>query len=172
MDTNQHHPFVKLAVEAIENYIKQGEVTAPPEALPPELKVRRGVFVSIKKTGRLRGCIGTIRPAGETLAEEIINNAISAATKDPRFEPVTEEELRDLIISVDVLSEPQPVIDVGDLNPKQYGVIVSKGYQQGVLLPDIGVETVEEQLRICRQKADIKDDEKTDIYKFEAVRYR
>jgi AmmeMemoRadiSam system protein A len=171
MDKTEHHPLVKLAIEAIERYVKSGEIAAPPGELPPELKVRRGAFVSIKKSGRLRGCIGTIRPVRGNLAEEIIHNAVSAAAKDPRFDPVMQEELADLEVSVDVLTEPQPVKDTGELDPKRFGVIVSKGYQQGVLLPDIGVDTVEEQLRICRQKAGIGDDEETDIYKFEVVRY-
>lgn len=171
MGASQHHPFVQLAIDAIETYVKSGVVMALPKSPPEELKAQRGVFVSIKKFGNLRGCIGTIRPARDNLAEEIISNAISAATKDPRFEPVTEEELDKLEVSVDVLTEPEPVKDIAELDPRRFGVIVSKGFRQGVLLPDIGVETVAEQLEISRHKAGIMPEEEVDIYKFEVVRY-
>ncbi len=171
METNPHHPFVKLAIEAIDHYTKSGETLAASENLPPEQKTPRGVFVSIKKSGRLRGCIGTIRPVRENLAEEIIANAVSAAARDPRFDPVADSELEQLDITVDVLTVPEPVEDVSELDPKKYGIIVSREYQQGVLLPDIGVKTVAEQIEICRQKADITPGEEVEIQKFEVVRY-
>lgn len=166
-----HHPVVQLAIEAIDSYVRSGKTPAPPAELPDELQVRRGTFVSIKKSGKLRGCIGTIRPYRENLAEEIIGNAISAATKDPRFNPITVKELDQLEISVDVLSEAEPVRDISELDPKRYGIIVSRGHKQGVLLPDIGVETVAEQIKICRRKADIKSGEEVEIQKFTVVRF-
>lgn len=172
MGADPRHPFVQLAMDAIETYVKKWKAMRPPVDLPDEFRVRRGAFVSIKKFGNLRGCIGTIRPTRPNLAEEIISNAISAAVRDPRFDPIAGEELAALEVSVDVLTEPEPVKDLSELDPKRYGVIVSKGYLQGVLLPDIGVETVEEQIDICRRKAGIMSHEEVEIQKFQVVRYR
>jgi len=171
MEGVQRHPIVQLAVRAVETYVKSGITITPPPDLPEALKAKRGAFVSLKKRGELRGCIGTIQPTRANLAEEVISNAISAATKDPRFDPVTEEELGELEVSVDVLTEPQPVKDVSELDPIKYGLIVSKGNLKGVLLPDIGVETTEEQVEICRRKAGIGPDEEVELYRFEVVRY-
>jgi AmmeMemoRadiSam system protein A len=147
-------------------------VITVPDDLIPILGERNGTFVSIKKKGRLRGCIGTIKPIKKNLGEEIISNAISAATKDPRFEPVRRDELDKLEISVDVLTDPRPVEDAEELDPKRYGIIVSNGVRQGVLLPDIEVQTVARQVEICRDKAGIKPEEVVEIKKFEVERYR
>jgi len=167
------HPFVELAKNAVETYIKEGRVIAPPIPLPPEMAAKAGVFVSIKKHGELRGCIGTFLPTKDSIAEEIIANAISSATKDPRFPPIDRRELADLQYSVDVLSTPQKVKSKSELDPKKYGVIVSSGFRRGLLLPDLeGVNTVDDQLRIAMLKAGISPDEDIEIFKFTVKRYK
>jgi len=165
-------PLVKLAHEAIDAYVKEGRIMQPPPVLTPEMKEKAGVFVSIHKSGELRGCIGTFEPSRPSVAEEIIVNAISAAVRDPRFEPVQEEELKDLDISVDVLTPPEPIESKEQLNPKKYGAIVQRGARRGLLLPDLeGVDTAEQQIDICRLKADIMPGEKVRLYRFEVKRY-
>ena len=173
MKKNKESTYVKLAREAIENYIRYGKVISPPPDLPEEMvNQKAGVFVSLKKFGNLRGCIGTFLPTEQNIAYEIIRNAISAAMEDPRFPPVTVSELDDLSISVDVLSPPEEVSDISQLDPKRYGVIVSSGYKKGLLLPDIeGVDTVEEQINIAKRKAGIYPGEKVKLYRFEVKRY-
>jgi len=166
--------YVKLARLSLETYVKTGKRAAMPDDLPEEMTARRaGVFVSLKKDGRLRGCIGTISPTTGSIAEEIMNNAISAGTGDPRFEPVKEEELPHLVYSVDVLSEPEPISSMDELDPKRYGVIVSKGYRRGLLLPNLeGVDTVRQQVDIALQKAGIRRDEDYKMERFEVVRHK
>ncbi|MBA7549663.1 hypothetical protein ES705_42154 [subsurface metagenome] len=175
MKAKDESAYVKLARETIENYIKQGKIITPPLGLPEEKEMinqKAGVFVSLKKNGNLRGCIGTFMPVQENIAQEIIKNAISAAVDDPRFSPVTASELSDLTISVDVLSPPEEISDIPELDPKKYGVIVSSGYKKGLLLPDLeGVDTAEEQVDIARRKAGIYPDEKVKLYRFEVKRY-
>ncbi len=169
------HPLVQLARKAIEEYIRSGRVIDPPpeELMIPEMKQRAGTFVSLKKRGELRGCIGTFLPVCENVAQEIIRNAIAAATEDPRFPPVREDELGELDISVDVLSTPEPVTDLSQLDPKKYGVIVESGFRRGLLLPDLeGVETVEQQLAIAMAKAGISPGEPIKVYRFTVNRYK
>lgn len=167
------HPYVKLARAAIEDYVRGGKLLQISLALGPDLIQRAGVFVSIKKRGMLRGCIGTVSPTKSNLAEEIVYNAISAATMDPRFPEVTLDELEELEISVDVLSPAEEVADWGDLDPKRYGVVVSSGGRRGLLLPDLeGVDAVEQQLGIALKKAGIDRDEKFKVERFEVKRYR
>ncbi|MEN3009830.1 MAG: AmmeMemoRadiSam system protein A [Candidatus Bipolaricaulaceae bacterium] len=165
-------PYVELARRAIEAWVREGRRLAPPPDLPPELLSRRaGAFVSLKKHGVLRGCIGTYQPTEANLAEEIIENAIRAATEDPRFPPVRPEELPDLAITVDVLSPPEPCTEA-DLDPRRYGVIVEKGWRRGLLLPDLpGVDTVAEQLRIAKRKAGLDPDEPCRLYRFTVERH-
>lgn len=171
---SEHSPHVKLAKKAVETYVRERRVIDVPPDVPEEfLTTRAGVFVSIKKDGSLRGCIGTIEPVQENLAEEIISNAISAAVRDPRFLPIEEEELDQLNYSVDVLKPPEEVHSISELDPKRYGVIVECGNRRGLLLPDLeGVDTVEEQIDIARRKAFIRPDEPFKLYRFEVVRYR
>jgi AmmeMemoRadiSam system protein A len=167
----QLHPIVKLAKEAVEGYVRHGEVLRPTE-LTAEMKGRAGVFVSIKKRGELRGCIGTFAPTRANIAEEIVANAVCSATQDPRFVPVEASELDDLKYSVDVLTEPEPVKSVAQLDPKKYGVIVECGFGRGLLLPDLeGVDSVEEQIRICRAKAGISAEEPIKLYRFSVKRF-
>jgi len=167
-------PFVALARLTLETYVRTGKKIARPEGLPEEmLENRAGVFVSLKKHGQLRGCIGTIAPTCPCIADEIIQNAISAGTQDPRFSPVRENELDDIVYSVDVLSKPEPVKDKSELDVIKYGVIVTAGHKRGLLLPNLeGVDTVEQQLAIARQKAGIRDDESYTIERFEVVRHK
>lgn len=132
----------------------------------------RGVFVTLKKDGELRGCIGTYLPSTDSLVDEIIKNGSSAATEDPRFPPVTPDELEDISISVDVLSQPE-VCEREDLDPKKFGILLEKGLQSGLLLPDLeGVETVDQQIRITKRKAGIPaDDENFTIKRFTVERH-
>jgi hypothetical protein len=165
------HPLAKLAKQTIETYVKEGK-TPQPEELAPEMMARAGVFVSIHKLGELRGCIGTFEPTKKNVAEEIIANATSSATQDPRFPPIAPSELKDLEYSVDVLTPPEPVESQDQLDPKKYGAIVEAGWRRGLLLPDLeGVDTVDHQIDICRQKAGIVHNEPVKLYRFEVKRY-
>jgi AmmeMemoRadiSam system protein A len=142
------------------------------ESIPEEFKKRAGVFVSIKKHGHLRGCIGTVEPYQENIAAEIMANALSAGLRDPRFHPVRQEELDDLEYSVDVLQPPEPVASIQELDPVKYGVIVRAGSRSGLLLPNLeGINTAEEQVAIARQKAGIGPEEEVQLARFEVVRY-
>ena len=165
--------YVKLARASAEYYVKNGEVMPLPEDVAPELlNVRAGAFVSIHKFGALRGCIGTIASTQKNLALEIIENAVSAVSKDPRFQPVTEDELKYLDINVDVLGEAEKISSPAELDVKKYGVIVQSGYKRGLLLPDLdGVDTVEQQISIARRKGGIAPDEEVDLFRFEVVRH-
>ncbi len=167
-----HHPLVKLAIEAIEAYVKERRVIEPPTETVPEMSEKAGVFVCLKKGGELRGCIGTFMPTTQDVAHEVIQNSISAATEDPRFACVDCAELPGLDYSVDVLSPPEPVKSLSELDPKKYGVIVSSGGRRGLLLPDIeGVNTVEEQIAIAKHKAGIAATEPVILHRFEVKRY-
>ena len=166
--------YVQLARETVETYVRTGKKIRVPEGLPEEMYSRRaGVFVSLKEEGRLRGCIGTITPVRRNVAEEIIENGISAAARDPRFHAVEPEELDRLEYSVDVLGETEEIDSPEELDVKRYGVVVSRGYRRGLLLPDLeGVDTVEEQIEIARRKAGIPEDaEDIRLERFEVVRH-
>ena len=166
------HPVVRLAKETVESYIREGK-TPKPRELTPEMRERAGVFVSLHKHGQLRGCIGTFEPTKDNVAEEIIANAINSSTGDPRFPPVTASELDDLEYSVDILTKPEPVTDISQLDPKKYGVIVESGWKKGLLLPDLeGVDSVEEQIAICRLKAGISASEPVKLYRFQVRRFK
>jgi AmmeMemoRadiSam system protein A len=145
-----------------------------PKNLPKEmLQAKAGVFVSLKKHGELRGCIGTISHTTDNIAQEIMRNAISAGTGDPRFFPVQEDELDELQYSVDVLMKPEAIDSVDQLDVKRYGVIVRSGYKSGLLLPNLeGVDTVEEQLEIVLQKAGIGRNENYKMERFEVIRHK
>ncbi len=165
-------PLARLAQRTVEAFVKEGK-TPQPKELTPEMKQKAGVFVSIHKLGQLRGCIGTFEPTQDNIAEETMVNAISSATQDPRFPPITPDELDDLDYSVDVLTEPEPIDSQDQLDPKKYGVIVESGVRKGLLLPDLeGVDSVDYQIDICRQKAGIAPDEPINLYRFEVKRYK
>ena len=165
--------WVKLARESAEYFVRNGYEMELPDWVPPELlKVRSGAFVSVHKFGALRGCIGTIAPTKENLALEIIHNAVSAVSEDPRFEPVVEDELKYLDINVDVLGEAEKISSPDQLDVKKYGVIVQSGYKRGLLLPDLdGVDTVEQQISIAKRKGGIAPGEDVDLFRFEVVRH-
>jgi len=170
--SHKHHPIVKLAIESVETYINDRKIISPPADLIPEMKEKAGVFVCLKKDGELRGCIGTFMPTTGNVAEETIRNAVAAATEDPRFECVNCNELDGLDYSVDVLSAPEPVKDINELDAKHYGVIVSAGPRRGLLLPDLdGVDTVADQIAIAKRKAGIDAWEPVQLFRFEVKRY-
>ena len=166
--------WVRLARLSLETYVRTGRrLDSLPDALPRELTEQAaGAFVSLHMGGRLRGCIGTIGPTQENLAWEIIRNAVSAGTRDPRFPAVRAEELDELEYSVDVLGQPESVDALDQLDPRQYGVIVSFGHQRGLLLPDLdGVDTVEQQIDIARQKGGIRATDSYTLQRFKVVRH-
>ena len=175
-------PYVRLARATIEQYVRTHKKLRFPkdlpdglaEKLPPEATSdRAGAFVSVHKSGSLRGCIGTIGPVQDSIAEEIISNAISAVSRDPRFSPVREDELELLEISVDVLGKPEDIDGPDQLDVKRYGVIVSCGSRRGLLLPDLeGVDTVEDQIDIARRKGGIDPEEDYKLQRFEVIRYK
>ena len=167
------HPLVELARKTVESYVREKRTIELPEELVPEMQGRAGTFVSLHDSrGNLRGCIGTIEPQQPTVAQEVIQNAISAATRDPRFPPVQPEELEDLDIKVDVLTEPELIDSLDQLDPKRYGVIVESDWRRGLLLPDLeGVDTVEYQVDIAMRKAGIGPGEPMQMYRFEVKRY-
>ncbi|MFA5621502.1 MAG: AmmeMemoRadiSam system protein A [Thermovirgaceae bacterium] len=172
------HPYVLLAKRAVQLtasrldpffYIEAREYSAK-----PEMTIKRGCFVSIKKAplGELRGCIGTIRPVRDNLWEEIVSNARAAASEDPRFFPLEAEEMTQCRVSVDILDEPALIEDLSNLDPSIYGVIVERGGRKGILLPDLeGVDTVEQQISIAMRKAGIGMGEKVVLSRFKVSRF-
>lgn len=187
------NPLVSLAKQAVENYIKEGKIISPLTDLPEEFfKKRAGTFVTIEKRGGLRGCIGTYLPTKINIAEEIIHNAIAAATEDYRFGSIQEEELPYLSYTVYILSYPEPIKDIKELDPKKFGVIVKTGlftfpnekeslafdgaipYKTGLLLPDLDeVDTIEQQVAIACQKGGIDPQkEKIFIYRFTVEKHQ
>lgn len=180
-------PFVALARRSLETYIQSGHLlhlsNTELAALPPALRDEQaGVFVSLHlppstcrptDEGPLRGCIGTLAPTTGSVAEEIIHNAVSAGTRDPRFPKVREGELPLLVYSVDVLGPAEDIHDLGELDVKRYGVIVESGWRRGLLLPDLeGVDSVEVQVAIARQKAGIAPGEPVRLQRFEVIRHK
>ncbi|WP_309544597.1 AmmeMemoRadiSam system protein A [Candidatus Xianfuyuplasma coldseepsis] len=170
---NHEDEYVTLARQSLEYYINHHKPLPRPKNLSKELtSSKAGVFVSLHKNGRLRGCIGTTGPTTICIADEIIHNAISAGTRDPRFPKVTAKELPDIIYSVDVLFPPEAITSINDLDPKRYGVIVKSGYKSGLLLPNLnGVDTAEEQVDIARQKAGIHKKDNYTLKRFEVIRH-
>ena len=165
--------YVRLARMSLETFVKTGKRADLPKDLPAELSGRKaGAFVSLKKDGMLRGCIGTFLPVTDNLGAEILRNAVAACSEDPRFDPVREDELDALVYSVDVLTEPEPIASDAELNPKRYGVIVESGGRRGLLLPDLaGVDTVAEQLSIACRKGGIDPNGPVKLWRFEVVRH-
>ena len=166
-------PYVRLARKSLSHYLSYGEYLQEFKNLPGEMtSQKRGVFVTLNKEGSLRGCIGTVFPASENIAMEIIRNAVEAGLNDPRFDPVREEELNDLAFSVDVLTQPEKA-SKSELDPKKYGVIVRSGAKTGLLLPDLdGVDTAEDQLSIALDKGGISPEEDYTIEIFQVIRHR
>ena len=167
------YAYVKLARASAEYFVKNGKVMEVPDWVPDEiLNAKAGAFVSVHKFGALRGCIGTILPTKDNLAQEIVRNAVSAVSEDPRFEAVEPGELKWLEINVDVLSEPEKIKSKDELDVKKYGVIVQSGYKRGLLLPDLdGVDTVDQQVSIAMRKGGISPGDKIELFRFEVVRH-
>ena len=165
--------YVRLARASVEHYVRTGRRLEMPNGLPGDMTRRRaGVFVSLHEDGRLRGCIGTIAPVTHCIAQEIIDNGVSASSRDPRFNPVEPEELERLVYSVDVLEPPERIESPSQLDVKKYGVIVTRGYKRGLLLPNLdGVNSVEEQIAIAKQKAGIAQGENVELERFEVTRH-
>lgn len=172
-ERNKESDYVRLARETLETYVREGRKISVPQWIPADFDTRRaGVFVSLKKGGMLRGCIGTIEPVRANIAEEIIFNAISAGTRDPRFPEVRENELKDLVYSVDLLGAPEKIDSIDQLDVKRYGVIVTSGFRRGLLLPDLeGVGTPQQQVEIAMQKAGIRRTEPFEMERFEVIRH-
>jgi len=186
------HPLVFLAKQTVETFIKEGKIISPPNDLPKEFLERKaGTFVTIEKNGDLRGCIGTYLPTRENIAEEIIHNAVAAATEDYRFGPIQEKEFSFLSYTFYILSEPELIKDLKELEPKKYGIIIKtmpitrpngadvvfNGHfvaKTGLLLPDLeGVDTIEKQISIACQKGGIDPEkEKILIYRFTVEKYK
>lgn len=162
---------VVLAREAVTYFLKTGSYLKPSSEFKLLQQKPTGVFVCLKKNGRLRGCMGTIKGTKTNLAEEIIYNTVLAATADPRFPPVSYSELTEIKLAVDVLSAPEPAV-FSELDPKVFGVIVASGQKLGLLLPDLeGVNTVAEQIKIAKLKAGISEEENYQLYKFTVQRF-
>jgi AmmeMemoRadiSam system protein A len=166
--------YVELARETLESYVKTGKIIKVPDNISKEMMGKKaGVFISLKMNGDLRGCIGTIMPTTGSIAEEIIQNAISAGSQDPRFYPVQAHELSQLTYSVDVLTEAEPIDSYDKLDVKEYGVIVRAGRRSGLLLPNLeGINTVEEQVMIALKKAGIRLEEPFEMERFEVIRHK
>ena len=168
-------PWVRLARASLETFVRTGKrLDALPDGLPGEMTSQSaGAFVSLHVRGRLRGCIGTTGPTRENVAWEIVQNAISACSRDPRFDPVRPDELDSLEYSVDVLREPEPISSPEELDVKKYGVIVSCGGRRGLLLPNLeGVDSIGQQIDIARQKGGISSRERYTLERFEVVRHK
>ena len=166
--------YTNLAKQSVETYFTKHAIMDTPKNLPKEFyDLRAGVFVTIFNGKDLRGCIGTYMPTEKNIADEIIQNAISAAANDYRFEPITIDELPKLTYEVSVLSAPEEIKDKRELDPQKFGVLVKSGHKSGLLLPDLkGVDTTEKQIKIACQKAGINyPKEKIEIYKFTVKKY-
>jgi AmmeMemoRadiSam system protein A len=170
----EEDPFVHLARQSVEIFVKTGKRLGMPSGLPAELTAKKaGVFVSLKMDGRLRGCIGTIQPVTASIAMEILRNAVSSAAEDPRFSPVRPDELPRLVYSVDVLGDAEPIASQKELDVLRYGVIVRLRSRCGLLLPNLeGVNTPEEQVEIALRKAGINPEEHYSMERFEVVRHK
>jgi AmmeMemoRadiSam system protein A len=169
---SENHPLVSLAINSVKHQLEKGQALHCPSPLPEEMQRQAGTFVSIKKSGLLRGCIGTLQPKYANLAEEVIQNAIKAANEDPRFPAVEIQELKELIFSVDVLTTPEKIKNITSLDVKRYGLIVRSENKKGLLLPDLeNIKTIDQQLKVCLKKGGIKITDNYELYRFEVKRF-
>lgn len=170
---NTEDAYRSLARQSLEYTVQHGGTLPLPQGLPDEMtSTRAGAFVSLHKNGRLRGCVGTIAPTTGSVALEIIQNAVSAGLSDNRFDPVEASELQFLTYKVDILSPPEPISSLGELDVKRYGVIVTSGHRRGLLLPNLdGIDTAEQQVAIARQKGGIPENAAVSLERFEVVRH-
>jgi AmmeMemoRadiSam system protein A len=167
------HPLVELARRAVEEFVRHGRVLAVPGPIPADFQAPAGAFVTLKKRGELRGCIGTLAPTCPDQFQEVVQNAISACCRDPRFPPVQAGELGHLQYQVYILRPAEPVGGLADLDPQRYGVIVHKSGRRGVLLPALeGIETAEVQVAIACRKAGIDPADDPDLERFEVLTFQ
>jgi hypothetical protein len=165
------HPWVSLAIRSVQHHLERGCPLPCPDPLPETMKTQAGTFVSIKKNRLLRGCIGTVSPKYANIAEEIIYNAIKAASEDPRFPPIEKGELDQLTFSVDVLTVPEKIDNISSLHVKRYGLIVRHNDKQGLLLPDLeNIKSVDQQLKVCLKKGGIDETDDYELFRFEVKR--
>lgn len=163
---------LNLAKESVLYYLTYNAYFPLPQEIPENFLKKAGVFVTLMSREKLRGCIGTIIPQTDSIAQEILANAVAAATRDPRFPPVSLEEIAGLSFSVDVLGVAEPVNLLEQLDPAIYGVIVTSGVKVGLLLPGLeGVDTPQMQVEIACQKAGIEKEEKIHLARFQVKRY-
>jgi len=166
------HALVKLAIRSVEHFIETGKPLSCPDYLPDSLKQRAGTFVSIKKQGSLRGCIGSMQPKYKNLAEEVIQNAIRSASEDPRFDPIQKKELPSLTFSVDVLKPLEKIENLQEHNVKQFGLVVRGEGKQGILLPDLEIiKSADQQFNVCLKKGGFKNHDNFEIFRFEVQRF-
>ncbi|MGI5065960.1 AmmeMemoRadiSam system protein A [Treponema putidum] len=170
-DSQTKDPYINLARRSIIYYLKHNKFLKPKNTEGIQ-SGKAGVFVCLKKKGELRGCIGTILPTKGRISEEIIKNAVSAALNDPRFPSVELSEMNEIVCSVDILSKPEEISSIADLDVKRFGVIVSFGHRTGLLLPNLeGIDSVGMQLVIALQKGGISPEEPYRMYRFEVIRH-
>jgi AmmeMemoRadiSam system protein A len=167
--------YTKLAKLAVDKHIKEGKTVNPPKGLPSYFFLRKaGSFITIEQNGKLRGCIGTYLPTKKNIAEEIIQNAISAATQDFRFSQIKNGDLEQLSYSVYILDKLKKIKDISELDPIKYGILVKsdKG-KTGLLLPNLeGLNTPEKQYgAVCDKCGIILGEEETILYRFKAKKY-
>ena len=163
---------LRLARTSLEHYVRAGLPLSLPADVPRELGQRQACFVTLREHGRLRGCVGTIEASRTCLAEEIVENAIGAGMRDPRFLPVEASQLEDLAYSVDVLSPLEPAADLSVMDPAKYGMVVRQGTRVGVLLPGIPeILNAQQQLEVCCQKAGISSPQSVELFRFTVDRY-
>lgn len=170
-NSEQIKTLPQLARKTVEEYISTGNILNPENIqIENYNNEQAGVFVTLKINGNLRGCIGTISPTQENIINETIINAVSASTRDPRFNPVRDNELENITYSVSLLMPPEYIESKDDLNPHEYGVIVESGYKRGLLLPRLEtINTVDEQLYHAMMKAGIRQGEPIKLYRFRSI---
>ena len=167
------HSLVKLATRSVEYFLKTGKPLPCPDPLPKDLNQNAGTFVSIKKKGALRGCIGTITPKYKNLAEEIIQNAVRAANEDPRFDPIEKIELPRLTFSVDVLTPLEKIENIKEHDIKKFGLLVKGKGNHGLLLPDLDIiKSADHQLKICLKKGGFRENDNYELFRFEVKRFK
>lgn len=164
--------MVELARQAIRHYLEVGKILEIPDPLPPVFDRQAGVFVCLYQEKKLRGCVGTPVPLSPSLAKETVRNSVGAATKDPRFPPLSLEELEGLCISVDVLSPLKSAPSEAHWDVRRYGVLVDQELRRGILLPGVeGVATAQEQVEIACRKAGIDPKSSFRVQLFQVERF-
>ena len=163
--------LLQTARQAIQQYLDGDSLNVP--AMEDALNQSRGVFVTLWEGQRkLRGCMGRTEGITPSLTQEVAECAILAATRDPRFQPLTQAtQLQELSIELSLLMPLEPIVNESALDPQRYGVVVSAGKRRGLLLPNVdGIDTVREQLHVACQKGKIDPDEPYALSRFEVLK--